>query len=83
MELTATEYELLRVLAQERRPGPDPRGPCCAGSGPDAPTPKPTPKIVRAYVKRLRDKLGDEAARPALIVNERGVGYRMPRPGDR
>ena len=41
------------------------------------------PKIVRAYVKRLRDKLGDEADRPALIVNERGVGYRMARPGDR
>ena len=40
------------------------------------------PKIVRAYVKRLRDKLADEADRPALIVNERGVGYRMPRPGD-
>ena len=34
------------------------------------------------HVKRLRDKLADEADRPALIVNERGVGYRMPRPGD-
>ena len=45
--------------------------------------PAATPKIVRAYVKRLRDKLADEADRPALIVNERGVGYRMPRPGDR
>ena len=54
--------------------------PCCAGSGPGAPT--SIPKIVRAYVKRLRDKLADEADRPALIVNERGVGYRMPRPGD-
>ena len=32
--------------------------------------------------KQLRDKLADEADRPALIVNERGVGYRMPRPGD-
>ena len=40
------------------------------------------PKIVRAYVKRLRDKLADEADRPALIVNARGVGYRMARPGD-
>ena len=80
VELTATEYELLRVLAQDagrvlthetllRR--------VWAGR------PAATPKIVRAYVKRLRDKLGDEADRPALIVNERGVGYRMPRPGDR
>ena len=47
------------------------------------PWPAAAPKIVRAYVKRLRDKLADEADRPALIVNERGVGYRMPRPGDR
>ena len=35
------------------------------------------PKIVRAYGKRLRHRLGDDAARPAWIVNERGVGYRM------
>ena len=34
------------------------------------------PKIVRAYVKRLRHRLGDDAARPAWIVNERGV--RLP-----
>ena len=79
VELTATEYELLRVLAQDagrvlthetllRR--------VWAGRH------DVDPKIVRAYVKRLRDKLADEADRPALIVNERGVGYRMPRPGD-
>ena len=80
VELTATEYELLRVLAQD------------AGRVLTHETllrrvwarrPAAAPKIVRAYVKRLRDKLGDEADRPALIVNERGVGYRMPRPGDR
>ena len=40
------------------------------------------PKIVRAYVKRLRHQLGDDAARPAWIFNERGVGYRMARPGE-
>ena len=77
--LTATEYELLRVLARDagrvlthdtllRR--------VWAGRT------NANPKIVRAYVKRLRAKLGDDAGRPALIVNERGVGYRMPRPGD-
>ena len=43
---------------------------------------KANPKIVRAYVKRLRHQLGDDAARPAWIVNERGVGYRMARPGE-
>ena len=39
------------------------------------------PRIVRAFVKRLRKKLGDSADNPAYIVNERGVGYRMPHPG--
>ena len=79
--LTATEYELLRVLAQGagrvltheallRQ--------VWAGRGHG----KANPKIVRAYVKRLRHRLGDDAARPAWIVNERGVGYRMARPGD-
>ena len=80
VELMATEYELLRVLAQD------------AGRVLTHETllrwvwagrPAADPKIVRAYVKRLRDKLSDEADHPALIVNERGVGYRMPRPGDR
>ena len=32
------------------------------------------------YVKKLRHKLGDDAARPAYIRTERGVGYRMPQP---
>ena len=77
--LTRTEYELLRVLAQ--------------GAGRVltheallrqvwAGREKANPKIVRAYVKRLRHRLGDDAARPAWILNERGVGYRMARPGE-
>ena len=37
---------------------------------------------MRTYVKRLRRKLGDDAARPAYIFTERGVGYRMPNPQD-
>ena len=80
--LTPTEYELLRVLAQGagrvlthetllRQ--------VWAGRGHGKAT---TPKIVRAYVKRLRHRLGDDAARPAWIVNERGVGYRMARPDE-
>ena len=77
--LTATEFELLRVLSE--------------GAGRVlthetllrrvwAERAKGNPKIVRAYVKRLRSKLGDDAGRPALIFNQRGVGYRMARPGD-
>ena len=85
--LTPTEYELLRVLAQGagrvltheallRQ--------VWAGRGKANPKGKgkANPKIVRAYVKRLRHRLGDDAARPAWIVNQRGVGYRMPRPGE-
>ena len=78
VELTATEYELLRVLSQGagrvlthdtllRR----------VWNGRTA-----NPKIVRAYVQRLRSKLGDDAQRPAYILTEPRVGYRMPGPGD-
>ena len=39
-------------------------------------------KVVRAFVKQLRAKLGDDAADPAWLFNVRGVGYRMPRPSE-
>ena len=76
--LTATEYELLRMLSVSagrvvtydsllrqvwgQRESDDPHR-------------------VRTFAKKLRTKLGDDAARPAYIHTERGVGYRMPRPG--
>ena len=34
-------------------------------------------QVVRAYVRRLRRKLGDDANNPAYIFNEPGVGYCM------
>ena len=77
--LTATEYELLRVLAQGAGrvlTHEDLLRQVWARRG------TANPKIVRAYVKRLRHRLGDDAARPAWIFNERGVGYRMARPGE-
>ena len=77
--LTATEYELLRVLSlaagrvvtyetllRQIWGGRD-----NTGSSP-----------VRAFVRSLRRKLGDDAADPTWILNERGVGYRMPEPGE-
>ena len=79
--LTPTEYELLRALAQGAGrilTHEDLLRQVWAGRGHG----KVNPKIVRAYVKRLRHRLGDDAARPARIVNERGVGYRMARPGE-
>ena len=37
---------------------------------------------VRAFVKQVRDKLGDDAANPRYVFNQRGVGYRMPMPDE-
>ena len=35
---------------------------------------------VRSVVKKLRAKLGDDAAKPTYIVTEHGIGYRMATP---
>ncbi len=78
VELTATEYELLRVLSGNagrvvtydsllRR----------VWRGKDT----GDYQSVRAYIKRLRGKLGDDAANPEYIFNVRQTGYRMPEPG--
>ena len=77
VRLTATEYALLRVLTQNAGRvstyewlirqlwnGSDPG---------DA-------DRVRTFVKQLRRKLGDDPARPTYILNQRGVGYRVPKP---
>jgi len=77
VELTLTEYELLRALSLN------------AGrvvtyesllrqvwkNGDPADVQR-----VRNFVKKLRRKLGDDSANPAWIFNVRGVGYRMARP---
>ena len=76
--LTATEYELLRVLSLHA-------GRVTAydtllrqvWSGRN----HGNANLVRIFVRNLRRKLGDSAAHPAWIFNERGVGYRMPAPG--
>ena len=75
--LTVTEYELLRVLS--------------VNAGRVAPYKAlirlvwreggVAPALVRTVVKNLRRKLHDDAARPAYILTERGVGYRMKKPG--
>ncbi len=79
VDLTTTEYELLRVLALDagrvltyhtllRRvwDGRD---------GADT-------SLVRNFVKTIRRKLGEDAANPEWIFNERSVGYRMAAPGE-
>ncbi len=39
--------------------------------------------LVRNFVRNLRRKLGESAASPARIFNQRGVGHRMAKPADR
>ena len=79
VQLTPTEYELLRILSVD------------AGRvvtyeslirqlwhGPES----GDSDRVRTFVKQLRRKLGDDPARPVYIQNVRAVGYRMEA-GDR
>ena len=79
VDLTATEYEVLRLLSVNagrivrhetllRR----------IWEGRDS----ADANLVRIAVGRLRRKLGDNADDPAWIFSRRGVGYRMPRPGE-
>ena len=78
LELTATEYELLRLLSVNAKRVLTYEWllrHVWRGDSDDA-------KLVRAIVKKLRRKLGDDAARPAYILTERGVGYRMGPPSD-
>ncbi len=74
VQLTATEYKLMhelsnsagRVMTQDellhRVWGPE-----YAGES----------QLLRAYVKTLRQKLGDNARKPSYIFTEHGIGYRM------
>ena len=79
LELTVTEYNLLRVLALNAGRVATHEtllrqvwGGSHYGDS----------KLVRAFIKKLRQKLGDDANAPAYIMTERGVGYRMARPGE-
>ena len=80
VELTATEYELLRILSVHAgRVVTTESLIRQAWAGSRIPG---TPAAVRGFMRKLRVKLGDDAADPAYILNERGVGYRMAKPRD-
>ncbi len=74
VDLTAKEYELLRLLSLDagrvvtfetllRRVWPKRKS--------------SEANLVRMFVRNLRRKLGDSAASPAYIFSHRGAGYRM------
>ena len=77
--LTATEYEILRILPIHA--GRVVTSASLLRQAWDNCKPTDTDR-VRAFVKQFRAKLGDDAAEPRWILNERGVGYRMPGPGE-
>ena len=77
--LTATEYEILRILSVHA--GRVVTSESLLRQAWDSREPTDTER-VRAFVKQIRAKLGDDAANPTWIFNERGVGYRMARPGE-
>jgi DNA-binding response OmpR family regulator len=79
LELTATEFDLLRVLSVN------------AGRVVTFDTllrqvwrkqEEGDPRLVRTYVKRVRRKLGDDAENSAYIFSIRGVGYHMAEPSE-
>ncbi|MXW17226.1 MAG: response regulator [Gemmatimonadetes bacterium] len=78
VQLTPTEYELLRVLSVNAGRVLTHESLLRQAWGERHRGAAPDPKLVRAVVKRLRRKLGDDAADPDYIRNERGVGYLMP-----
>ena len=77
LKLTATEFDLLRVLSLNAGRvltyGALLRQVWARRNNADA-------KLVRVFVKQLRQKLGDDANNPVYIFTERGVGYRMAQP---
>ena len=79
VRLTATEFELLRVLSANAGKVLTYEALLRQAWGDRA---TDDPRRVRAFVKKLRRKLGDDAASPAYIFTERGVGYRMKHPND-
>ena len=79
VRLTAIEYKLLHTLSLDaggattwetlrRRVWGDRGG--------------ANPQTVRNAIRKLRQKLGDDARNPRYILSERGLGYRMPGPDD-
>ncbi len=79
VRLTATEYELLRILTQhagrvvtQRQLLKDIWGPQAVDQS----------QYLRVYVAQLRKKIERDPARPEYIITEPGVGYRLRSPQD-
>ena len=80
LQLTPNEYEMLRLLSVNAGRVLTYRS--LLRRGWKRYPGRVDPKLVQSTMKRVRRKLGEDAACPVYILNERGVGYRMPRPDD-
>ena len=74
IHLTATEYALLRVLAQNAGKVVTHRQLLREVWGPKA---EEQAQYLRVYMNHLRKKLGEQADQPRLLRNEPGIGYRL------
>ena len=77
--LTATEFDLLRALT--RNAGRVVTNEALLRQVWGRRGPHDTDR-VRTAVKKLRQKLGDDAANPAYVFTHHGVGYRFATPGE-
>ena len=78
--LTATEYEILRILSVHA--GRVVTSESLLRQAWEGEREPADTERVRAFVKQIRAKLGEDASDPRWIFNERGVGYRMAEPGE-
>jgi two-component system KDP operon response regulator KdpE len=74
VSLTATEYNLLRLLVRHAGKVLTHRQLLRSVWGPAS---EEQTHYLRVYVAHLRDKLEADPSQPALIVTEPGVGYRL------
>ena len=73
LALTATEYRLLYLLARNKG-GVVPLGMIAQPIWGDRVDSGP---LIKKYIQRLRQKLGDDSQNPQWIVNVRGIGYKF------
>lgn len=79
VQLTPTEYHLLHYLVQHRGVVQRHEAILKHVWGPEY---EDEVEYLRVYVRRLRDKLGDDPDRPRYLATARGYGYRFGPPAD-
>lgn len=79
VQLTPTEYNLLHYLVQHRGVVQRHEAILQHVWGPEY---EDEVEYLRVYVRRIRDKLGDDPDEPRYLATSRGYGYRFGPPAD-